>query len=383
MAASSLLQEMAAAAGMPLALLGNPKTGELPPVGAYVPPNTPPANPWNLMSHADLIAPPAPVEWLCEHMKISYGNPTLFAGEPTSRKTLFAQHIAMCVALGKKVCGEWPVQQGPVGHLDYEMGPRLVKERFQRLSRGLEVEPARWVENDLRLGSIPTLFLDKPEAEAELTSFMTGKALVTIDSMRNSFGITDENDSGKIVTLFSIIQRASERTKCAVILIHHTKKPSGDKSGAVEWDDPSQIRGSGSIVGASQGVFMFKGGDASTPTKVSHVRERWYGRKLPKFRVASQDLQAGDDPRGALAITSMAEDMAGLDDNAAECRALDTRILSFLSGRPGRSFEGGMTAMRAVMGGKQNDIARRIHILIDQGKVLRAGSYREPVYVAK
>ena len=338
--------------------------------------------PWNLISHEDLISPPRPVDWVCEAMRISYGNPTLFAGEPTSRKTLMAQHMAVCIAAGKPIFGEWAVKQGNVGHLDYEMGPRLVTVRFQRLARGVGADLADLPRGTLSVGSIPIMFLDKSEAEERLHEFMEGKVFCSIDSLRNSSGGIDENDSGKIIPLMQMIQRVSERTRCAVTLVHHTRKKAGggDKGDSIEWDDPSMIRGSGGIVGASQGIFMFNGGDAETPTKVAHVRERWNGRKLPKFRVASQDVPWGEDPKGALVVTSMLEDLACKDDFSARDRALDARILAFLAGRPGKSFEGGMTAMRAVMGGKQNDVAQRLHVLVDKGLIQRSGTYREPVY---
>ncbi len=233
----------------------------------------PSVDPWNIIPHDSLIAPPKPVDWVCEGLKISYGNPTLFAGDPTSRKTLVAQHLAVCVATGKRVFGEYEVKGGPVGHLDYEMGPRLVTERFQRLTRGVGVDLPELPRGALSVGSIPAMFLDGKAVEDQLTAFLEGKRLVVVDSLRNSFGGIDENDSGKIVPLMAMLQRASERTRCAVVLIHHTRKKSGggDKSGETAWDDPSMIRGSGGIVGASQGVFMFNGGDAQTPTKVSTI----------------------------------------------------------------------------------------------------------------
>ncbi len=76
----------------------------------------------------------------------------------------------------------------------------------------------------------------------------------------------------------------------------------------------------------------------------------------------------------------MLETLAGADDSAARFATLDARILSFLGGRPNRSFEGSATAMRAVMGGNQNEISQRLHALRDKGAIRKDGGYHDPIY---
>jgi hypothetical protein len=121
----------------------------------------------------DIFALLGPIPWVCEGLKMARGaRPYMIGGYGYSGKTMVAQHMALCVAAGKPIFGEFSVERGRVLHLDYEQGGYLSKERYQRLARGMGIKPAD-LGDLLRLAVFPSTKLDDDEAEDILSTGST------------------------------------------------------------------------------------------------------------------------------------------------------------------------------------------------------------------
>jgi hypothetical protein len=257
------------------------------PLGYLLPKSGPaPTGPIRILGVADIFAPLPPVPWLVQALGLAPGAPTMIAGYGFSAKTMAAQSLAVAIALGKPDVWGFPVSGGPrsVLHLDYEQGERLTRDRYQRLVRGFGATPAD-LGDRLGFASLPQFYLDNPDAEAILTGLCAGKALLIVDSLRAAAPSVEENSSDARKTL-DMLTRVSEATECAVLVLHHARKPSESQSGGAKM----AIRGSGAHFDACSSVLVFVG-EKGQPTKVSHEKERISGILTDDFSLTVEDVE--------------------------------------------------------------------------------------------
>jgi hypothetical protein len=126
----------------------------------------------------------------------------------------------MCVALGTPVLGSYPVQQGVVLHLDFELGPHDMEIRYRQLMHGagrsLSDGGAIWWR------SFPPVRLDDPEAREVFTRLAQAASLIVIDPYRPAIN-GSENDSGTAKVL-GMLGEISSETGCTFVVVHHTGK---------------------------------------------------------------------------------------------------------------------------------------------------------------
>lgn len=264
-----------------------------------------------------------PVDWTIEHLLIGPGRPTLIAGYGYSGKTVFAQYLATCVSSGSRLFGMHFVKQGEVLHLDYEQGDHATRSRYQRLTRGASAD-ADAIRQNLSAGIFPALYLNSAGFEAALEEACKGKTMCVIDSLAAACPGVDEN-STEVRKHIDKLTRVSERTGCAMVLIHHSGKSSKDKS----TDQRQAPRGSSAILDACGTVFIMNSPGKGQPIRITLA-------KASASSSGSQDrdftLQYVDTPDGGLAVEA-----AGVPEGSAQGEVDDAKgmIATYLRSRQG------------------------------------------------
>lgn len=199
--------------------------------------------------------------YLIERLRIEESSFYILCATSGSGKTMFLQYLVCCLASGQPLFGEFPVTKGSVIHLDQEQSFNQTMRRYIRICDKLNI---KYKNLDIDRVNI-TRNLDSCEeirtVEAELMKQFNGKTLAIIDSL-NAVSEADEN-TDKISDILKIFKRISEKTKCAIILIHHTGH--GDKG---------RPRGHSSIIGVPDGILMLDKDQDSKASEISFYKTR-------------------------------------------------------------------------------------------------------------
>lgn len=270
---------------------------------------------WNRRGTRLMSQPLPPIEWACEGLGLAPGAVSMVAGYGYSRKTMALQSLALSVATGRPVWGVWGCKQGRVMHLDYEQGPRLTDERYQRLARGMGFELEDVPDEALETYSLPRVYLDQSEHIDELAGIVEGSRLVVVDSLRAAFPKLDENSS-EVRSHLDALTRVSVRTGAAIVVIHHARKPTKEAMGGALMS----IRGSGALFDACQSVWVFQGAK-DTPTTVHHEKDRLRGVTLDPYGLSVEDVPGPSGGRWGLTVTHLeGEQMRGHEKAQAAAR---------------------------------------------------------------
>ena len=344
-------------------------------------PTAPGIDPFSMLTAADLATELPPVPWVVRALGIAPGAVTIVGGLGFGGKTMTMQALALAVASGRKLWGHLDASQGRAVHLDYEQGRRLTQERYQRLARGMRVDLATLEPSAFALACLPRETLDKPTSEDHVVRICEGAKIAIVDAFRGAFPSAKENDSESRKFL-DMLQQASERTGCAMIVIAHSRKTT-DESGDVR----SSLRGSGALFDAAQTVYMLDGAKKK-PTRVHCTKDRLLGEDRATFGVEILDIAQGDDPRWALEVAYrhpeevQAAYLVDEDEDAKIAMSLarlDTftgRVMAILATNPG-----GTVGMLAQSTGHSTSSTREaIGILERAGNVRGEGTGTQRIY---
>ena len=241
-----------------------------------------------VLSTEEIFATLPDIPWLVPALGIAPGAPTMFVGSGWSGKSLIAQTIAIAVASGTTLWNQFTTKQGRVLHLDYEQGNRLTRSRYQKICHGKGL-----TKDDLggRLEAfiLPPFSLSSSSRESILTRAGEDRDLVIIDSLRASTPGLDENLSEMREPL-DAAGRASEKTGCTFLFIHHRNKLSD------EADSITGIRGSSAIFEGNDCVFIMKQRKSrEDPIVIINKKSRALGLELDPFNLYFDDV---DDRTG-------------------------------------------------------------------------------------
>ncbi|MGS0755688.1 AAA family ATPase [Roseateles sp. GG27B] len=162
----------------------------------------------------------------------------LFA-PPSAGKTLVAIDLAMHVALGLPWLGQ-RTTQGSILYVATE-SQTGINRRFIAKAQSMGLP----MPDNLRIiGGDASLRITEPKHMAVLESLMVSLGsggVAIIDTLSNATAGINENDSGAYAEQLTKLIGLCQRTGWAVLLVHHSTKASGGKSGALV------ERGSGAI----------------------------------------------------------------------------------------------------------------------------------------
>lgn len=155
-----------------------------------------------------------------------------------SGKSMLALQIAQAVALGNApIIDENKDNKQPakVVILAGEDPPIVIHHRLRSAGGLLSKEDQLVAAKNLQI--LPFLGVDKNLFSVDWTAMVCaaceGARLVIIDTLRR-FHDGEENDNGAMSRLVEAIERIAKTTGAAVLLLHHTGKPSKDSKGTHE-----------------------------------------------------------------------------------------------------------------------------------------------------
>ena len=261
----------------------------------------------SLIGFDALFAPPADANLLVPGLGIAAGPPTLLIGQGYAGKSIACQSAGLSIAMGRPLWGVHACRRARFLHLDYEQGLRVTGRRWQRRARGAGIDP-----EDLRgwldAAILPRLNLTSPEAVDAFAHLFDGFGAVMVDALKGSTPGVDENDSG-IRDYMGVLSRASERTGCVVLLVHHAgKTPLAGSRPRKE-----AARGSSGIFDECQTVFVMTA-EKGQPAVVSHEKDRELGTTVPDFGLRIEDVAIDGNAKAGLRVVHM--DRAELEASA-------------------------------------------------------------------
>jgi len=198
--------------------------------------------------------------WLVTGL-MSRGGLTLLGAEPKSCKTWLAVEIAIAVATGTKVCGEFFAEHGTVAYFFAEDLDVQVRNRVRALMAARGVSP----ETICNLYVCPRgQFLDitKNEDLAWIIASCRkiGRVdLVVLDPLRD-ISSAAEDKSDEMSPVMRRLRLIAELLGCTVAVSHHAGKPTKETAAR----RPGQrMRGSSAIYGSTDSGIYFglRGGD--------------------------------------------------------------------------------------------------------------------------
>jgi hypothetical protein len=206
-------------------------------------------DPFDFMDWRDLDKPVTPPQYLLRHFRFCAGRPVIIGGYVGIAKTFLAIDLALAVASGQKTAwGDLHVSlKGPVAHLDYEMGKSALLDRYQRMAHSRDITLSLI---DLSISCFPKIYLSSRGAEVEFEKIGRKHRLCIIDSFAASTVGKIEENSSQVAQYLHVLSRASDRTGCCFVLLHHERKDSEKKDHENELDDIQRLRGSSAIAGA-------------------------------------------------------------------------------------------------------------------------------------
>lgn len=329
------------------------------------PPANDPGHPFAIIDTAGIFAPLPPIPWVCQGLGLAPGAASMLAGYGFSGKTVIAQSLGLSIASGKDVFGIWSAKRGPVIHFDYEVGERLLRERYQRLARGMGIRQEA-LEDRLQLVVFPSCRLDSPTAVDAYTRVLEGKTLAIFDPLKSA-APTGEENSSDMRRYIDVVSYASEKTGCMTLVLHHSKKPSNEDAGGAK----AQLRGSSAIFDACASVFVMRG-EKGKPTRVEHEKDRITGVCKDDFFVRIEDVAYEGDPRWGLYVRHL--DSEQLEKKAPPTLKYETMKLAIweaIKASPGLQSKNAVCA-RVELGSRQNRLLA-LDELVEEGKVVNGG----------
>ncbi len=234
-------------------------------------------DPLPLIGWQQVAAPLPKVKWTLEGLGIAPGAVTIIGGAGGGGKTMALQALILAVASGRRVWGHFATEQGRAIHIDYEQGDRVTRERYQRIANAMGLDLRSLPPDSFGLASLPRFAMKADQAtEDTIVRVCTGARVAIIDAFRGAFPDAKENDSD-VRKHLDMLQHASERTGCTMMVIAHSRKASEDK------DVRSSLRGSSALFDSAQTVYMLDG-EAGKPTRVHNTKDRVLGGINGKLR---------------------------------------------------------------------------------------------------
>ena len=178
--------------------------------------------------------------WLVEQLWCT-NSVGVIGGAPKCAKTWLGLDMALSVATGTPCLGKYAVPEpGPVLVYLAEDARRVVGERIEGMARhrGLDIDQVA-----IYAITASALRLDHDRDQTRLweTAQWLRPKLLVLDPLVRLHGI-DENHAGEVAELLAYFRSLQRELAISVLLVHHTRKNTGDGAAAGQG-----LRGSGDI----------------------------------------------------------------------------------------------------------------------------------------
>jgi hypothetical protein len=248
----------------------------------------------------------APMRWLVNGL-ITDGAVAVIAGEPKTAKTWLALEVAVSVALGDKVMGEFQTRRtGPVVLFLTEDHEASVRARLMSTVLGHAVDPHE-ATPPIFVKAKATLDLSDPRTLAWLVASIRRlpepPALLVVDPLRNVLGPLKEADNDDMAKANAALRAVRDVLGGTVLYVHHTAKlteaGAGRRAG-------QRMRGASALHGGyDAGIHL------SAPTTTQD------GRKTVMSATVEVEVKAGK------AAAPFSFDLNIHDNDAGQCIRAD------------------------------------------------------------
>lgn len=232
--------------------------------------------------------------WLVTGL-VTRGGITMIGAEPKAAKTWLGTEIALAVATGSKVCGEFFAEYGRVAYFYAEDMDVQVRNRVRALLAG--VPDRRLMSGRLFLqprGTFIDILDDNNLAWLVASCRKLGTVdLLVLDPLRDIHG-GEEDKSDSMRNVMRRLRVLAEILGCTVAVVHHAPKQTKDNAKR----RPGQnLRGSGAIHGSvDSGLYLEDSDGDGTNVFTNTVTSQVKGaRSAGRFHI---ELAVTDDEQG-------------------------------------------------------------------------------------
>ncbi|MCX5742626.1 MAG: AAA family ATPase [Proteobacteria bacterium] len=319
--------------------------------------------------------------WLVTGLLTRLGIATIGA-EPKASKTWLGTEIAVAVATGTKVCGEFYAASGIVAYFYAEDLDKQVRNRIRALLAGADRKLAPGRLHVRPRGEFLDITRDADLAWIVASCRELGPIdLLVLDPLRD-ISSAAEDKSDEMSPVMRRLRLLAELLTCTVAIVHHMGKSGPDSS---KRRPGQQLRGSGAIHGSTDSGIYLRDlkGNGSTQfinTLDSEVKGARSAGRL------TLELNVEDDAQGEAVRATWRVSRESKKPKTAE-QADDEAVLTFVRELANRGEYLTRTALRehedkpAKVGVKRTTAAlgrlidtQRLIIDLDDGAVVRLGS---------
>ena len=184
--------------------------------------------------------------YLIEHLVVP--GLTILAAAPKEGKSYLVGYLAYCIATGQKPFGTLNATKAKVLYMALEDNPSRLQKRFSKIANASLMEAIVKPENLDLLTKLdvesPTRFQDIEESIKEM-----GYKVVIVDILQRLVKPDESGSYKKDYSLVKQLKTIADRTKTAIILVHHTNKKTSGSS-------IDSISGTRGLVGACDNVMV-------------------------------------------------------------------------------------------------------------------------------
>jgi hypothetical protein len=294
-----------------------------------------------------------PTQWLVTGL-ITRGGIALLGAEPKSCKTWLATEIAVAIATGTPVCGEFFAERGRVAYFYAEDLAVQIRNRVRALAAKRGIEPAS-IADLLVCPRGKFLDVTKREDLAWLVAScrMMGQFdLVVLDPLRDVHSAA-EDKSDEMGPVMRNLRLLGELLGCTVAVAHHASKATKDTASR----RPGQrMRGSSAIHGSTDSGIYFgvRGGDGVAHFDLG-VDVEIKGAKSAGFfglTLSIEDSATGESTRATWSVDREAARKPSKPKEEAEERSAsdDFKVLQYVRKLAGEGTALSKRALRSHVG---------------------------------
>jgi hypothetical protein len=273
--------------------------------------------------------------WLVTGL-VTVGGITTIGGLPkAAKKTWLGTEIAVAIATGTKVCGEFYARKGVVAYFYAEDMEQQIQNRIRALLSGAnrELEPGKL--HPCPRGKFLDITRDKDLARIVASCRRLGRidALV-LDPLRDIHSAA-EDKSDEMSPVMKRLRLLAEILDCTVVIVHHSGKITKDNEAR---GGGQRLRGSGAVHGSTDsGIYITKcEGDGRNKFKNTIESEIKGARSAGVFKL---DLEIEDDADGnaecatwTFARPETPFDLAEHQANVEKSIAEDRKVVEWVKG---------------------------------------------------
>ncbi len=242
------------------------------------------ASPFCLQRHAEIPRR----EWLYKPAYIR-GNVSVTAGSGARGKSTLIVGEALAMASGKPLLGVKPSTPLRVWYVNLEDDGDELKRRFNAAATHHELTPADIADRlfvDSGCGREIAVASEDDRRRVTLNDAALNEVRATIKERNIDVVIFDpfvslhrvsENDNGAIDLVTKALSRIAQDLNCAIMLVHHTRKPNGEAGGGAD-----DTRGASALVNAARYVRVLSPmtGSEAEKANVDPDRRGFYFRSI-------------------------------------------------------------------------------------------------------